>query len=197
MVSAQFDNSSSQSATSDAQTIQHLMHRLDSVEAQLKKNTETNGVTLVVFSGELDKLMAAFTIANAAASCGMKASMFFTFWGTAALKKQTIVAEKTWTERAFGYLLPSGLASRRLSRLDMFGLGRRMLAREMSQKNISNLPEMVDIAGKLGVDLYICEMSMNLMGIKDSELIDYPNKQFCGAAKYLSLADKASTSLFM
>jgi peroxiredoxin family protein len=186
-----------QSSTSDSETILHLTQRLESVEAQLEKKTASNELTLVVFSGELDKLMAAYNIANAAASCGMKVSMFFTFWGAAALKKKTLLSEKTWVERAFGILLPGGLGSRKLSRLDMLGIGRHLMGREMNQKNIPSLSNMVDTAAKLGVDLYICEMSMNLMGIRESELIDYPNKQFCGAAKFLSLANKSNTSLFM
>lgn len=182
---------------SEKNQLEDILCRLEKVEKSVSTRPQSNELSLLVFSGELDKLLAAFNIANAAAACGMNVSIFFTFWGTAALKKTTLYRQKSLVEKAFGFLLPGGFETKQLSRLDMFGIGRRLIGREMRHKEISSLPAMVDVAGTLGVQIYICEMSMRLMGITEQELIDYPDKKFCGAAKYLSLANSATTSLFV
>lgn len=171
--------------------------RLARLEARMDRAPDPNAMTLLVFSGELDKLLAAFTIANGAAATGMNVSMFFTFWGTAALKARTTHRGKPLMERAFGLLLPGGLGRRALSRLDMGGLGRFLIGREMQRKNISPLPALIEQAAGLGVQIYLCEMSMELMGIRRDELIDYPNLQFCGAVQFADLAASGNASLFI
>lgn len=171
--------------------------RLGRIEKRLEGAPDANAMTLLVFSGELDKLLAAFTIANGAAASGMTVSMFFTFWGTAALKARTLLGGKSLVERAFGMLLPGGLGRRALSRLDMAGIGRFLMGREMRQKNISGLPALIEQAAGLGVQIYACEMSMELMGIRREELLDYPGLQFCGAVKFADLAASGNTTLFI
>jgi peroxiredoxin family protein len=183
----------------------HTEHQLSDIVARLERLERTNpppattqkAISLLVFGGELDKLLAAFTIATAAGACGMKVSMFFTFWGTAALKQRTTIAKKSWMERAFGLLLPGGLERRSLSRLDMGGVGRQLINMEMRRKNISSLPELIAQSASLGVEIYVCQMSMDLMGIRAEELIEYPNKKICGAAKFLQLANAADSTLFI
>jgi len=172
--------------------------RLEVLERQMKAAPQANALSMVVFSGELDKLLAAFVIATGAAACGMRVSMFFTFWGTAALKKAGPQGRgKTWIEWMFGWMLPGGFGRRRLSKLDMCGLGRRLMAGEMRKKNIPDLPTLVELAGQSGVDISICEMSMNLMGIRPEELIDYPSLKYCGVAGFLQAASTSNTTLFI
>ncbi len=155
-------------------------------------------LTLLVFSGELDRLLAAFVLATGAAACGTKVSMFFTFWATAALKKGGRQARgKSIVERMFGWMLPGGLNRRKLSHLDMMGAGRWMMCREMANKNIASLPEMIAVADELGVEISLCDMSMSLMGIRHEELIDYSNINTCGVAHFLDLAASSKTTLFI
>lgn len=177
--------------------LENILGRLEAVEAQIERDTADFGVTVLVFSGELDKMLAAFTVANAAAACGTKVNMFFTFWGTAALKQRTIYSGKGLVDRMFGLLLPGGIRRRALSRLDMGGIGRWLIGREMKRKNISDLPALIEQAAKLGVQMYVCQMSMNLMGISKAELIDYPHTHYCGAAKFLQLANGSKSTLFV
>jgi peroxiredoxin family protein len=174
-----------------------LATRVAQLEARMARAPDPDGMTLLVFSGDLDKLLAAFTIANGAAATGMSVRMFFTFWGAAALKARTVLGGKSLVERAFGLMLPGGLARRALSRMDMLGVGRRLMAREMRRKNVASLPELVAQAASLGVEIYLCEMSMEIMGIAPQELIDYPNLRYCGAAKFADLAASGNTSLFI
>lgn len=174
-----------------------LEQRVADLEVRLAAAPDANAMTVLVFSGELDKLLAAFTIATGAAASGLAVSMFFTFWGTAALKARTRLRGKAWVERAFGMLLPGGLGRRALSRLDMLGAGRLLIKREMKHKNISSLPVLIEQAAGLGVQIYVCEMSMDLMGIHRQELIDYPDLKFCGAVKFADLAASGNTTLFI
>lgn len=178
-------------------TLSELQQRITQIEARLETAPDADAMTLLVFSGELDKLLAAFTIANGAAASGLKVAMFFTFWGTAALKARTMMRGKSLVERAFGLLLPGGFARRALSRLDMGGAGRVLMGREMKRKNISSLPALIDQAAGLGVQLYVCELTMELMGIQREELIEYPGLQYCGAVKFADLAASGNTTLFI
>lgn len=181
---------------SDAHAV--LERRVEALERRLKGCTDANALSMVVFSGELDKLLAAFVIATGAAACGMDVSMFFTFWGTAALKKAGPQARgKSLVERMFGWMLPGGFDRRKLSRMDMAGLGRRLMMREMRRKSAPDLRSLIDVAGESGVEINVCEMSMSLMGISRDELIEYPGMAFCGVARFLERASGAGTTLFI
>lgn len=178
--------------------IHALEQRVQALEQQCKNAPAMNALNIVVFSGELDKLLAAFTIATGAGACGMTVSLFCTFWGTVALKKSgPQSARKPLTERLFGWLLPGGLHKRRLSHLNFGGFGRRMMAWEMKKKGVADLPMLLDLAGELGVQIYVCEMSMSLLGICKEELIDYPHLRYCGVAYFLDLASRSNTTLFI
>lgn len=144
---------------------------------------EPERVAFVVFSGELDKLMAAFTMATGAAACGMDVTMFFTFWGTALLRAPSAPpARRTWTERLLGWMVPGGLEGARLSRLHMGGLGRWMMVREMRRKAIPTLDELVALARESGVRLAVCDTSLALMGMRREDLIDSAEIEVCGVA---------------
>ena len=174
-----------------------LESRVAALEQQSRQTSDSRGVNLLVFSNDLDRLLAAFVVATGSAASGMKVSMFFSFWGTAALKKRTVGRGKSLVERAFGMMLPGGIHRRKLSRLNMGGIGRVLMQREMKRKNIASLPELIDQAASLGVQIHVCEMSMDLMGIRREELVDYPGVEFCGVATFAAMMAKQNTSMFM
>lgn len=175
-----------------------LEARLQTLEQQHSRNPNPDAMNLVVFSGERDRLLAAFVMASSAAASGLNVVMFFTFWGTAALRKSKAqLGPKTLVERAFGWMLPGGVRGTRLSQMDMFGMGRWLMGREMHKKGVADLPQLIDAAGELGVAIQVCEMSMNLMGIRREELIDYPSLRLCGATEFIELTTKVNTTLFI
>ena len=185
-------------AAIDARAWEDWAQRLVRLEQRVAAGGDPDALSMVVFSGELDRLLAAFVIATGAGACNMRVSMFFTFWGAAALKKAgPQAAGKALVERLFGWLLPGGLRRRRLSRLELGGLGRRMMVREMKRKRVPDLPTLMEVAQAMGVEQYVCEMSMNLMGIRPEELVPYSGRKFCGVARFLNVASAAGTTLFI
>jgi peroxiredoxin family protein len=129
--------------------------------------------TNVVFSNDLDRALAAFIIANGAATMGYETTLFFTFWGLNILRKSGPVAvRKSPIEKMFGWMMPKGADKLALSQMHMGGLGTAMMKGIMRKKNVSTLPELIDDARRNGVRLVACTMTMDLMGIKRDELVD-------------------------
>ena len=157
--------------------------------------TESNRASLLVFSGDMDRLVAAFTVALASVASGLEVSMYFTFWGLTALRRRRTFAGKTLGEKLAGLLLPSGPATVGTSRLHMAGMGPRFFRRLMRRRNVASLPEMIAMAQELGVKMIACEMSMHVMGIRRDELI--PGIEYGGAATYLADAAGAKVTLFI
>jgi len=152
--------------------------------------------TIVVFSQDLDRVLAAFVIANGAASMGSEVTLFFTFWGINVLRKQySDNLKKNFIEKMFGWMMPRGAQKLKLSRLNMGGIGTKMMKGIMKQKNVPSLPEMMASAQKAGVKLVACSMSMDLMGIKKEELID--GVELGGVATYLANAEAGHVNLFI
>ena len=152
--------------------------------------------SIVVFSGDFDKAMAAFIIANGAASMGSEVTLFFTFWGLNILRRgESVSVGKTIVERMFGWMMPRGAGRIGLSRMNVFGMGLRMIKGVMLRKNVASLPELIDSARKAGVRLVACSMSMNLMGLKREELIDGVEEG--GVASYLDTAEMGTVNLFI
>jgi peroxiredoxin family protein len=176
------------------QRIAHLEGELQTV----KENMPDDQLSMVVFSGDLDRVLAAFIIATGAAAMYEKVVMFFTFWGTSVLRdlKKT-VNKKDLTARMFDQMLPKGAGQLRLSQMHMAGLGTRMLKGLMKKKGVMSLEDLMKTAAEFGVEIIICEMSMDLMGFKVEELIDYPNIIVAGAAKFLQEAGSSKVSLFI
>ncbi|MCA9060710.1 MAG: DsrE/DsrF/DrsH-like family protein, partial [Planctomycetaceae bacterium] len=140
----------------------------------------------------------ALVIATGAAACGMKVSMFFTFWATSALRSGTAQQPgKRLMERMFGWMLPNGIRRTKLSKMEMGGLGRWMMLREMKSHKMQDADELLGMAAELGVEIRVCEMSMRLMGIRSEELIEYPRMEFCGAASLAEQLSQANSSLFI
>lgn len=158
---------------------------------------QADKLSLIVFSGSLDRLIAAFVLATGAAAMGMQVSMFFTFWGTAALRRDRAVVQKTWLERMFGWMLPKGPRRLPLSQMNMGGGGPLMIRHIMKKKGVASVEEMIELSKELGVELNVCTMSMDLLGMKEAELIDYPGRTFCGVAKFLETAAPGKITLFL
>jgi peroxiredoxin family protein/rhodanese-related sulfurtransferase/TusA-related sulfurtransferase len=152
--------------------------------------------TMVVFSSDFDKLMAAFIIANGAAAMGSEVTMFFTFWGINALRRPAAVrVQKNLVERMFGWMMPRGADKLSLSKMNMGGMGLAMIKGIMQKKRVPSLRELIESAKQAGVKLVVCTMSMDLMGIKREELID--GVEAGGVAGYLGAAERGTVNLFI
>ena len=157
-----------------------------------------NKLVEIVFSGDLDKALAAFVIATGAAAMGMDVVMFFTFWGTPLLRdKKKKVGGKDLMGKMFGAMLPKGLSKVKLSKMNMGGMGTAMMKSLMKKKNVASLQDMLELAAEMGVRIFVCEMSMDLMGFKREEMIDYPDLTFCGVAKMLEEAQGSKVQFFI
>lgn len=173
-----------------------LQAALDDISARLAGHDAAAGrVSLVIFSGDLDRLFAGFVIATSAAAMGLQVSMYFTFWGLVALKKQTLYAGKSLPEKLLAAFTPSTPAGAGTSRLHMLGAGPLMLKSIMKAKGVETLPGLIDTARALGVRLIACQMAMDVMGIAPAELID--GLEFAGAASYVSEASDARITLMI
>jgi peroxiredoxin family protein len=165
---------------------------------ELVKNAgQEEKLSLIVFSGSLDRLIAAFVLATGAAAMGMQVSMFFTFWGTAALRKDSVKVKKTLLERMFGWMLPKGVKKLPLSQMNMAGGGPAMIRYIMKKNGVASVEEMIELSKELGVGLHVCTMSMDLLGMKPDELIDYPGKTYCGVAKFLESAAPGKITMLL
>ena len=154
------------------------------------------GKTIIVFSGDLDKVLASFIIANGAAAMGRPVTMFFTFWGLTVLrKKEKQPVKKTFMESMFGAMLPRGSGKLRLSRMNMGGMGTAMMKKIMHDKNVDSLEELIRKAIAQGVRIVACTMSMDVMGIKEEELIE--GVELGGVGAYLGDAEESNVNLFI
>jgi len=157
---------------------------------------KNDGATIVVFSDDLDKAMASCIIANGAISMGKKVSMFFTFWGLNILKKNRAVhVEKTLIERALGFMMPRGTNQLKLSKMNMMGMGTKMIKDIMKKNNVEPLDKLLYSIKQGGGKLVACTMTMELMGIKREELIEGVDEG--GVATYLADAEKSGLNLFI
>lgn len=152
--------------------------------------------TIIVFSGDLDRVMAAFIIANGAAAMGDDVTMFFTFWGLNALRRpEKVAVKKSFLQAMFGWMMPRGADRLGISKMNFGGLGARMMKLVMKQQNVTPLPELIETAREQGIKMVACTMSMDVMGIREQELID--GLEFAGVASYLAEADEANVNLFI
>lgn len=152
--------------------------------------------TIIVFSGDLDKALASFIIANGAASMGKKVTMFFTFWGLNILRKhEPVNVKKGPIDAMFGFMMPRGPEKLKISQMNMMGMGTAMMRKVMKDKNVSSLDELVKAAVDSGIELVACQMSMDVMGIKLEELID--GVKIGGVGYMLGEAEDSNMSLFI
>lgn len=151
---------------------------------------------IIVFSGDLDKAIASFIIANAAAAMGRKVSMFFTFWGLNILRKpEKVNVKKDFISTMFGKMMPRGSKKLSLSKMNMGGMGAKMIRGVMKNKNVDSLEDLIKLAQSNGVELLACSMSMDVMGIKKEELVD--GVKMAGAAAMIANAEESDMSLFI
>ena len=155
---------------------------------------DKSNMTMVVFSGDLDKAIAAFIIANGALTMGKKVTMFFTFWGLSILKKKNL-SKKNFIEKMFAMMLPKNSKDLPVSKMNFFGIGAKMIRSVMRKKNIMSLEELIKKAIDSGVNITACTMSMDVMGINKEELIDGIN--YGGVGQYLGEAEKSNNNLFI
>ena len=182
----------------DMQNLETQFEELKSQVDALSNKAVENKLSMVVFSGELDKVLAAFVIATGAVAMGMDVVMFFTFWGTPVLRdKKKKAGGKDVMGKMFGAMLPTGTGDVKLSNMNMGGMGTAMMKSLMKKKNVASLEEMLDMAEELGVRIYVCEMSMDLMGFKREEFIDYKGMGFAGVATFLQEAANSKVQLFI
>lgn len=157
---------------------------------------EKNGATMVVFSGDLDKAIASFIIATGAASMGKEVTMFFTFWGLNILKrKDRPKVSKDTMEKMFDVMLPSHTGKLPLSKMNMAGMGPKMIEQIMKKHNVDDLDTLITNAINMGVKVVACSMSMDLMGIKKEEFID--GVELGGVAAYLGATEDSGLNLFI
>jgi peroxiredoxin family protein len=171
--------------------VEGLVKRLE----QLEERSADDRVAIVVFSGDLDRVLAAFVIATGAAAMGQQVSMFFTFWGLNVLKQGTEFSGKTISQKAMALMSPGTSLDLPVSKMNYFGMGAKMLRGMMKHKNVSSLEDMIALARDLGVRMIACEMSRDVMGIKESELVD--GLEYGGVASFLADSLKSRTSLFI
>ena len=165
------------------------------VEAPQPQTSE-QGKTLILFSDDLDKTLATFVLANGAAATGKKVSIFFTFWGLNAIKKvRKPKVKKDIFGRMFGWMLPADSTQLALSKMNMLGIGSKMMRYLMRKKGVDSLETLRQQAIDQGVEFIACQMSMDVMGIKREELLD--NVTVGGVASYMERAEQANVNLFI
>jgi NADPH-dependent 2,4-dienoyl-CoA reductase/sulfur reductase-like enzyme/peroxiredoxin family protein/rhodanese-related sulfurtransferase/TusA-related sulfurtransferase len=163
--------------------------------AQAKSDT-ASGATLILFSNDLDKAMAALILACGMAAAGQKATIFFTFWGLSVLRKNPGPSvKKPLLSTLFGWMLPKGITQLALSKMHMLGMGTAMMKYVMRQQNVPSLQDLLVQARQLGVRFVACEMAMNVMGLQREELIEIDD--VAGVANFAQLAQSSKTNLFI
>ena len=173
-----------------------LRSDLEKEIADVRERTVDDRATLVVFSGDLDKVLAAYVIATGAAAAGLETSMFFTFWGLSVLKKKGASRPKQGIkEKMFAMMTPESSESLGVSQMNYFGVGAKMLRSMMKDKDISTLEELMEIANDLDVKRIACTMSMDAMGIEKEELVD--GLEYGGVAAYMADAARSRVTLFI
>jgi peroxiredoxin family protein len=180
-----------------AERVSALEERLAQLEAQMQQVREElpeNRVSIIVFSGDLDKVLPAFIIATGAAAMGMQVSLFFTFWGLNALKKRRDLSGKGFLEKLFALMTPVGTEGLGVSKMNFFGIGAKLLRTLMKRKQVASLEELAQMAREMGVKIIACQMSMDVLGITKDELWD--GIEVGGVATFLADATKSKITLF-
>lgn len=181
------------------QTGEHL--EADVIKSGVTKAAETavtrgHEVSMVLFSNDFDKAMAAMILANGLAASGAKVSIFFTFWGLSVLRKSPAPAvKKNFISRMFGFMLPGSAEKLALSKMNMLGMGTGMMKSVMKQKRVLSLPELIQSAREAGVRFIACDMAMDVMGITRDELIEVD--EVAGVATFAALASTSNNTLFI
>lgn len=152
--------------------------------------------TIVLFSGDYDKAMAAYIIANGAAAYDHEVTIFHTFWGLNALRQDRHKPlKKGFMEKAFGKLMPRGADKMGISKMNFAGLGAKMIKGVIKKHNALSLPQLIAMAQEQEVKLVACTMTMDLLGLQEEELHD--KIEYAGVAAYLADAQDGHVNLFI
>ncbi|MDE5055378.1 DsrE/DsrF/DrsH-like family protein [Niallia taxi] len=158
--------------------------------------TEKKKTTIVLFSGDYDKALAAYIIANGAAAYDHEVTIFHTFWGLNALRKdENITLKKGFMERMFGKMMPRGADKMGLSKMNFAGMGPKLIKDIMKKHNAMPLPQLIEMAQEQEVKLVACTLTMDLLGLKQEELLG--NIEYAGVAAYLADAENGNVNLFI
>jgi peroxiredoxin family protein len=171
-----------------------LEARLATLETAPAQSMEDR-LAMVVFSGDLDKAIASFIIATGAAAMGLEVSIFFTFWGLNIVKKQKKFAGKNILEKGFTAMLPAGTGGLNLSQMNFFGAGAKIIRKLMRDHEVASVEELMEMAQEMGVRMVVCDMSRELLGVHDEELVD--GLEVGGVAAFLGDATRARATLFI
>lgn len=182
-------------AAPDLSALQEQIQQLQAQVDALRAQSPENRLSMVVFSGDLDRVLAAFVIASGAAASGMEVSMFFTFWGLTALRQKRESRGKTFFQKLMGWMTPVGTRGLGVSKMNFGGIGAKMLRTMMRQQGVPQIEEMAQMARDLGVRIVACQMSMDVMGIHKEELLD--GIEVGGVATFLGDATKSKATLFI
>ncbi|KGX91430.1 MULTISPECIES: DsrE/DsrF/DrsH-like family protein [Pontibacillus] len=158
--------------------------------------SETKKTNIILFSGDYDKAMAAYIIANGAAAYDHEVTIFHTFWGLNALRKDgKVEAQKGFLEKMFGKMMPKGADNLGLSKMNMAGMGPKMIKKVMKKHNAQTVPELIEMAQMQDINLVACQMTMDLLGFQKEELLD--DITYAGVAAYLADAEDGNVNLFI
>lgn len=177
-----------------------LEGELQSLRQKVEVSSVRNAMSIIVFSGDLDHTMAALILATGGAAMGLDVNLFFTFWGTSLLRKDCPQSPaKHFLQRAFGAMLPKTATSLPLSRMNFCGMGSKMMQRLMKIYKTPNVRELMQVAAESNVKFSVCRMSMDLMGIKEEELMKFDGVDYCycGVAGFLEQSERGMYTLFI
>jgi len=181
-------------------SLAQLQEQIDAMKEKISslENSRKDQLSIAIVSGDLDKILAAMVLSLAAAALDTKVKLFFSFWSLSALRDSRKKAKgKDVISKMFGFMLPRGRNKLKLSKMNMAGMGPMMIKSLMKKQGVLSLDQMFKEAAELGIEITVCEMSMNLMGFKKEEMIDYPNLRFAGATTFISEANESSLQLFI
>ncbi|MGE7649952.1 DsrE/DsrF/DrsH-like family protein [Peribacillus frigoritolerans] len=157
---------------------------------------EKKKTTIILFSGDYDKAMAAYIIANGAAAYDHEVTIFHTFWGLNALRKgEPISLKKGFLEKIFAKMMPRGSDKMGLSNMNFAGMGPKMIKHVMKKHNAMSLPNLIELAQEQEIKLIACTMTMDLLGLQQEELLD--GIEYAGVAAYLAEAEDGNVNLFI
>ena len=176
-------------------TMEKLMEELQTLKAKTDdmQDARKDQLSIALISGDMDKIMATMIVSLAAAAMDSHVKLFFSFWAIGALRDPKKHPKgKNFISKMFGMMLSKGRNKLKLSKFNMMGMGPWMMKGLMKQQNVLSLDDMFKQAGELGIEITVCEMTMNLMGFKKEEMIDYPHLSYAGATTFIVDAGESS-----
>ncbi len=163
----------------------------------LEKTAGNDRLSIGVMQGDLDSTIAAFIIALGASAYDIQVDMFFTFWAIAALRDRNKSVPKGFMDRMFGWMLPRDSRKLPLSKMQMAGIGPKMIRGVMKQHGVKSLEELMKDAAELGVRIHVCEMSMGVMGFRSGEMMDYPHLDYVGVGSFIKMISESKQVIFL